>query len=92
MNSNEVKAQIHKGAEHIENGVEAAQASIGNGIDALAEQRDELLETLRDVGRRLLESSKSLSEEAAKQARMRPLAVLGVAFVAGIVAARVLRR
>jgi len=92
MSSKEVKAQIHKGVEHIENGVEAAEARIGNGVDALAEQSNDVLETLRDVGRRLLESSRSLSDEAAKQARLRPLAVLGVAFVAGIVVARALRR
>jgi hypothetical protein len=92
MSTKEVKAQIHKGADRIEDGVEAAAASIGNGVDALAEQRDELLETLRDLGRRMLESSKALSDEAVKQARLRPLAVFGVAFVAGVIVARVLRR
>ena len=92
MSTNEVKAQIHKGAKRVENGVEAAADNLGNGIDALAAHRDELLETFRDVGRRLLESSRALTEEAAKQARLRPLAVFGVAFVAGIIAARVLRR
>jgi Na+/H+-translocating membrane pyrophosphatase len=92
MNSNEVKAQIHKAAKRVENGAEAVADNIGDGVDALAGQRDELLETFRDVGRRLLESSRALTEEAAKQARLRPLAVFGVAFVAGIVAARMLRR
>lgn len=92
MNTKEVKAQIHKGADRIESDVEAAATRIGNGADALAEQRDELMQTLRDLGRRMLESSKALSDEAVKQARLRPLAVFGVAFLAGVVAARVLRR
>jgi len=92
MSTKEVKAQLHKGVDRIESGMEAAAAGLGNGVDALAEQRDEFLETLRDLGRRMLDSSKALSDEAVKQARLRPLAVFGVAFLAGVVAARVLRR
>ena len=92
MSTKEVKAQLHKGVDRIESGMEAAAAGLGNGVDALAEQRDEFLETLRDLGRRMLDSSKALSDEAARQARLRPLAVFGVAFLAGVVAARVLRR
>lgn len=92
MSTSQVKAQIHKTAERIEDGVEAAAAGIANGADALDAQRDELLETLRDLGRRMLESSKALSDEAARQARLRPLAAFGAAFIAGVIVARVLRR
>ncbi len=92
MDTKEVKAQIRKSAAQIENGVAAAATSLGNGADTLGEQHDELQDKLRDIGRRLLESTKSLTDEATKQARLRPLAVFGVAFVAGVIVARVLRR
>lgn len=92
MNTKETKAQINMAADHVESGVAAAAASLGNGIEALGEQRDEMLDTLRDVGRRLLDSTKALTDEAARQARLRPLAVFGLAFVAGIIVARVVRR
>jgi len=51
-----------------------------------------MLQTLRDLGARMLESSRTLSDEAARQARLRPLAVFGAAFLAGVIVARVLRR
>jgi len=92
MNTKETKAQIRKSADQVESGVEAVAASLTNGADALGEQSDELQDTLRDIGRRLLDTTKELSDAAAKQARLRPLAVLGVAFVAGVIVARALRR
>lgn len=92
MNTKEVKAQIRKGAAHIENSVAAAAAILGNGADAVGEQHDELQDKLRDIGRRVLDSTKALTDEASKQARLRPLAVFGVAFVAGVIVARALRR
>lgn len=92
MNTKETKAQIRKSADKIERGVAAAAASLTNGADALGEQSDELQEKLRDIGRRILDTTKELSDEAAKQARLRPLAVFGIAFVAGVIVARALRR
>ena len=92
MNTREIKAQINKSADQIESGVAAAAASLGNGAEALGEKGNELQENLREIGRNLLESTKALTDEAAKQARLRPLAVFGIAFVAGVVVARALRR
>lgn len=92
MDTNQIKAQIHTSADRIESGVAAAAAGLSNGADALGIQRDELLGQLRDIGRRLLDSSRTLTDEAGKQARLRPLGVFGVAFVAGVIVARVLRR
>ena len=92
MNTNETKVRIRKSAEQVESGVAAAAESLTNGAEALGEESDELQEKLRDIGRRLLETSKELGDEAAKQARLRPLTVFGIAFVAGLVIARVLRR
>jgi len=92
MRTTQIKAQINKSAEEIENGVAAAAASLGNGVDTLGEQHDALQDKLRDIGHDLLDSTKALTDEAAKQARLRPLAAFGVAFVAGIIVARALRR
>jgi hypothetical protein len=92
MNAKQMKDQIHKTADEIENGVAAAATRLGNGAEALDNRREQLQDTLHDFGRRLLDNSKELGGEIAKQARLRPLAVFGVAFVAGIFVARVLRR
>ena len=92
MNTKDTKAQIRKSADQVESGVEAIAESLSNGADALGEQSDELQDKLREIGQRLLDTTKELSDAAAKQARLRPLAVLGVAFVAGLVVARALRR
>lgn len=92
MNAKQMKDQIRKSADEIESGVAAAATRLGNGAETLDNRREQLQDTLRDFGRRLLDNSKELSGEIAKQARLRPLAVFGVAFVAGILAARVLRR
>ena len=92
MNMNETKARIRKGAEYVESGVAEAAESLTNGAEALGEQSEELQEKLRDIGRRLLDTTKELSDEAAKQARLRPLAVFGIAFVAGVIVARAWRR
>jgi hypothetical protein len=92
MNTREIKAKINQRADQIESGVAAAAESLTNGADALGEQSDELQDNLREIGRNLLESTKALTDEAAKQARLRPLAVFGIAFVAGVIVARALRR
>jgi hypothetical protein len=92
MITKEVKAQIHKTAENIESGVDTIAACMSNGAEALGEQGEELQDKLREIGQRLLETTKALTDEAARQARLRPLAMFGIAFVAGVVVARSLRR
>jgi type II secretory pathway component PulF len=92
MTTREIKAKINKRADQIESGVAMAAESLTNGADALGEQSDELQDNLREIGRNLLESTKALTDEAARQARLRPLAVFGIAFVAGVIVARALRR
>ena len=92
MNTNEIKSRVRKDAEHVEDAVKAAAASVANGAEALGEQRDEVLDRLRDIGNDLMDRAKALTDEANKQARLHPLAVFGVAFIAGVIAARALRR
>ena len=87
-----MKAQIHRTADSIEDGIEAAAVSLGNGAETIGAKGADMQDKLREIGQRLMESTKALTDEAARQARLRPLAVFGVAFVAGIVIARVLRR
>jgi hypothetical protein len=91
MNTKEVKAKIHENADRIERGVEAAAAGLANGAETMSEQRDEVLDQLRDIGRRLSDSAKMLTDEAAKQARLRPLAVFGAAFAVGAIVALAFR-
>lgn len=92
MNAKEIKSRIHKEGEHADAAIKAAAASVGNGSEALGEQGEELLDRLRDIGRDLLDRAKVLTDEANKQAHLRPLAVFGIAFIAGVIAARALRR
>jgi len=64
---------------------EADDVEVGERLEALEEQ-------LREVGDRLLESAKTLSAVASKQMQLHPMAAFGVAFLAGMTAARLLRR
>lgn len=66
----------------------------GNGEDAdeIRERLEALEEQLRIAGDRLLESAKTLSAVASKQMQAHPMAAFGVAFLAGITVARLLRR
>lgn len=92
MISQQNDAQIRSSVDQIEDGVAAVAASVSNGVDALNHKRDELQDKAREFGRGLLDDAKELTDEVAKQAHLRPLAVFGVAFVAGVVVARLLRR
>jgi ElaB/YqjD/DUF883 family membrane-anchored ribosome-binding protein len=64
--------------------------------EAAATATDETLEQLEDQLRRtadsLKESAKSLGDLASLQIQQRPLAAIGVAFLAGLAAAKLLRR
>ncbi|MEO8803049.1 MAG: hypothetical protein ABI304_03545 [Rudaea sp.] len=84
--------QIRNSADKIDGGVAAVAASVSNSVDSLNEKRHELQDKAREFGRGLLDDAKELTDEVTKQAHLRPLAVFGVAFVAGVVVARLLRR
>ena len=53
---------------------------------------DHAEDELREIGARFADSTKSLREQLAKQAQSNPLTTVGVAFAAGILLARALRR
>lgn len=92
MNTKLNNDQVHSTAEKIESGVAAVAASVSKRVDALNEKRDELQGKAREFGRGLLDDAKELTDEVSKQAHLRPLAVFGIAFVAGVVVTRMLRR
>lgn len=84
--------KIRSTVEQIEGDVAAAAANFANGADTLDQQSEELQNKAREFGRDLLEGARELTDKVTKQAHLRPLAVFGVAFVAGVVVARMLRR
>ena len=73
-------------------GVDATEDKLDESVDAVSSRLTSLEAQLRDTGERLLANAKELSETAGKQMRTHPLAAFGVAFVAGIAVARLLRR
>jgi len=92
MRTGEGKGKIHPGTESVERGAEAA-AEKSAGRDQTCECQCHRLENeLRDIGRSLLDSTKGLRQEASKQAGLHPLATFGLAFTAGLIVARALRR
>ena len=92
MKERTVKASLDEVAEHLHNGVDAAQAKVDDSIDDYAARFAALEKQLRQTGDRLLENARVLSTEASKRTRTHPLAALGIAFAAGAVAAKLLRR
>lgn len=92
MKERTVKSSVDEVAAHLHNGVDAAQEKIDDNIDATAERFATLEKQLRQAGDLLLENARTLSAEATKQVRLHPLAAFGVAFVAGITVAKLLRR
>lgn len=65
----------------------AAEDIVGSGSPHF-----ELPDGLRELGRSLLDAARTVADEAARQARLRPVATLGVAALVGIMLARALRR
>lgn len=78
--------------------VPAGPGADANGTDAdrLAEAAGERLadleQQLRDAGDRLRDGARELASVASEQMRQRPLLAFGVAFLAGMTVARLLRR
>ncbi len=87
-----IKSAAADTAAKIHNGVDQAEDTVDETVDAFSERLASLEAQLRENGERLLASAKQLSGIAEKQVRTHPLAAFGVAFVAGIAVARLLRR
>jgi len=79
-------------AEDIRTSINGAQEETAEDIDAIGDRLEALEQQLRQAGDHLLENAKTLTAAASKQMQLHPLAAFGVAFLAGITAARLLRR
>jgi ElaB/YqjD/DUF883 family membrane-anchored ribosome-binding protein len=91
-NERTIKSAAADVADKIHNGVNAAEDKLDESVDSVSTRLASLEAQLRDTGERLLANAKELSETAGNQMRTHPLAAFGVAFVAGIAVARLLRR
>ena len=91
-NENTIKSSVAYAADKIHNGVNTTEANIDESVNAVGARLASLEVLLRDNGERLLSSTKELSALAEKQLRIHPLAAFGVAIVAGMAVARLMRR
>ncbi|HET7779839.1 MAG TPA: hypothetical protein VFL07_14920 [Rudaea sp.] len=82
--------EIH--ADEIRANINGAQEEAAEDIDAIGDRLEALERQLRQAGDHLLENAKTLTTAASKQMQLHPLAAFGVAFLAGVTAARLLRR
>jgi ElaB/YqjD/DUF883 family membrane-anchored ribosome-binding protein len=92
MTARTVKSTVGDAADRIHNGVDAAEDKLDENIDAFSERLVLLEKQLRQTSDLLLKNAKELGGSASKQIQMHPLAAFGVAFVAGVTLARLLRR
>jgi ElaB/YqjD/DUF883 family membrane-anchored ribosome-binding protein len=92
----EVKRQLDEAAGDV---ADAAQEGLGTAGDELHELRAKLRangaqleDELRDAGERFIEGARTLRAAATEQVREHPLAAFGVAFAAGVLISRLMRR
>jgi len=84
--------KLESEADDIAEGFNGSQDSANDEIDAVTDRLDAIEEKLRDASDRLIESAKTFTAAAGKQMQMHPLTAFGVAFLAGVTVAKLLRR
>lgn len=92
MATRSAKSTVTESAADIHGAINGAQEKAAEDIDAVGDRLEALERQLRQAGDHLLENAKTLSAAASKQMQLHPLAAFGVAFLAGVTAARLLRR
>src|ERR1700712_567243 len=85
-------AKAHTSVDRAADKIDAAADKMDAAADDLNERIGQISERLKADGERLLESARELGEIISKQTRQNPLTACGLAFVAGIAAARLMRR
>jgi len=85
-------AKAHASVDRAADKIDAAAEKMDAAADDLNARIGEISERLKADGERLLESARELGEVISKQTRQHPLTACGIAFVAGIAVARLLRR
>lgn len=92
----DVSDKIHNGtaeaASRIHDSVDAAEERVDDAVDSLSARLASLEAKWREHGEELLESAREIGDVAGKQVRAHPVAAFGVAFVAGMVVAKLMRR
>lgn len=86
------KETIHSTADKLHNGIDVANEKLDETVDAFSTRLASMEARLRDYGEQFLSSAKDVSKTARKHATTHPLAAFGIAFVAGVTVARLLRR
>jgi ElaB/YqjD/DUF883 family membrane-anchored ribosome-binding protein len=89
---NTIKSSASDVASKVRNGVDMAQDKIEESVDSLSSRLGSLEELWKEYGDLMIKNAKELGTAAEKQVRANPLAAFGIAFGAGIVLARLLRR
>lgn len=98
-----LKAAANDAADTVRDGTAEAAAQVDAGVDAAEDSVDEAIDSIgarlaaleakwREHGEELLDGVREIGSAAGKQVRAHPVAAFGVAFVAGMVAAKLLRR
>jgi ElaB/YqjD/DUF883 family membrane-anchored ribosome-binding protein len=87
-----IKDAAADAANKIHNGVDSAEEKVDETVSAFSARLAALEAQWREHGEDLLASAREIGGIAEKQVRAHPLAAFGIAFAAGIVVARLLRR
>ena len=87
-----VAGKAHASVDKAADKLDAAAEKIDAAADDLNARIDEIQERLKADGERLLASAREFGDIISKQTRQHPLTACGVAFIAGIAVARLLRR
>ena len=85
-------SRAHARVERAADKIDAATDKMDAAADDLNDRIGEISERLKADGERLLASARELGEVISKQTRQHPLTACGIAFVAGIAVARLIRR
>jgi len=87
-----IKDATADAAAKIHNGVDAAEEQVDSTVDTLSARLAALEAHWREHADDLLAGAREIGDVAGKQVRAHPVAAFGVAFVAGMVVAKLLRR
>ena len=96
MKTDTIKATASDVANKVRNGVDtavdAAQDKVNETAESLGSRLSSLEALWREYGDVVMKNAKELGSAAEKQVRANPLAAFGIAFGAGLIVARLLRR
>ena len=87
-----IKSAAASAANKVRNGADAAQEKIDESVDVVSARLAALEALWKEYGDLLVKNAKEIGSAAGKQVRANPVTAFGVAFVAGLAVARLLRR